>query len=882
MALKSVGIDISERSVEAVVLTTYKGATVLSSAVRVEIPAGTVVQGIVEDVPRLAAVLSAALDDLIGPKRRSLNVGMSIPEDAVYSQVFPVPSKLASDLVKQALALEAPDRFPVPMESSVADFALVGTGKDENRYFYSVAHRETVSGYVDALSQAGAQAKFIDTQSMALARALVPKKETEPVMIVDMGRRTTTLIVSELGGVRSSQTVFFGGDMLNEALEHQLKVTMDEAEKIKVKAGFNLDIEDGRLVLILQRPMTKLITEVQRTMNHYVSSTGRTFSRIILAGGTSLIPGIADYMAANLSHTVVAGDVLNGIAFGPKIDGKRFGRRDILYGNAIGLALRGMGIRGEPGVDLMPRIEKKKGLKGFLTSTSSALGSITNAFGSMAPTKKSQRKPAPDKDQGKTPKVAAAHASEADAHKEDVPEVEPAHPAQPVPEPEKTAPPAVPEAKASGSAQTAPDPHVFGAGGKHEFGRGVGDLLGSAATSDNVRAGNENGEGTALPSEGAGKISISSLLNKNVDSDDMSDDPIEEDDGSPLQEDDLDDDVAAPPVVKERRGPVPILLGILLVIAIVAVAGILMFFRKNGGPEGGFLSGIFGGKNTPSETEQIPPEDVAEIPSAVSVGFLAATAEQGDVEKPVILTRAVETDVTLSDSFAPTGEVTKADSVAKGVITVTNKSTRPYTFIATTRFLNPDGILFRMSETTAIPANDTVDVNVYADVAGASGDIGPSTFVIPGLGAELYETVYGTSAAAMTGGSGTVPAVSEEDLVAAKDALMERLEAEAAENFKVMVQEGERILPDLITSTELDFKAPAVGTEGAAFTAELTLRFRVLMIPESDVVPMLQEELTDVLPNGASEVELGSVLYTVEAYDTATETAEIRAEASIR
>jgi hypothetical protein len=61
------------------------------------------------------------------------------------------------------------------------------------------------------------------------------------------------------------------------------------------------------------------------------------------------------------------------------------------------------------------------------------------------------------------------------------------------------------------------------------------------------------------------------------------------------------------------------------------------------------------------------------------------------------------------------------------------------------------------------------------------------------------------------------------------------------------------------------------------------MRYRAMVLPEKEFAPLLNTALGAALPAGAATADysLGLPLYAVEAYDTATDKAEVRAEAPI-
>ena len=68
-----------------------------------------------------------------------------------------------------------------------------------------------------------------------------------------------------------------------------------------------------------------------------------------------------------------------------------------------------------------------------------------------------------------------------------------------------------------------------------------------------------------------------------------------------------------------------------------------------------------------------------------------------------------------------------------------------------------------------------------------------------------------------------------------------------------------------------------------ALAAAALIPITALLLPEKEVLPLLDFTLEDALPDGVSTVdyELGTPHYTVQAYDTAAGVAEVRADAPI-
>ena len=161
----------------------------------------------------------------------------------------------------------------------------------------------------------------------------------------------------------------------------------------------------------------------------------------------------------------------------------------------------------------------------------------------------------------------------------------------------------------------------------------------------------------------------------------------------------------------------------------------------------------------------------AEVKVAVAVDTKTAETVPGVV---------VATDVSGQSSASPAGAGAVVKGKATGTVLLVNKRASAQTLVATTRLLSPDNVLFRLKHSVVIPGNGELkDVAVSADQVGAAGEIGPSTFTIPGLPANLQKLVYAFSEKPMTGGISNTSAVSQTDIDKAVSDLKDQLVAKA-------------------------------------------------------------------------------------------------------
>lgn len=161
----------------------------------------------------------------------------------------------------------------------------------------------------------------------------------------------------------------------------------------------------------------------------------------------------------------------------------------------------------------------------------------------------------------------------------------------------------------------------------------------------------------------------------------------------------------------------------------------------------------------------------------------------------------IETTIEKILTYSATGQIFNGTN-AKGTVTLINERDAPWQLVAFTRLQTEEGLVFRTQQQVTVPRATpqgfgTVEVGVVADetdayerVVGERGNIGPSSFVLPGLREDSRKELYGRSSLPMTGGATVVTLkIRQEDLDAAEDLLRHQLES-AAET--ALLQEVER------------------------------------------------------------------------------------------
>lgn len=242
-----------------------------------------------------------------------------------------------------------------------------------------------------------------------------------------------------------------------------------------------------------------------------------------------------------------------------------------------------------------------------------------------------------------------------------------------------------------------------------------------------------------------------------------------------------------------------------------------------------------------------------------------------------------------SKTFVATGSKALTSEVTGKVILINDQST-DQTLIVKTRLLTPDNLLFRLKARVVVPANGTLEAEVYADDNSAIKEVvAPTTFTVPGLTPALQKVVYAKSEAPIYPAGQEAKIVTEEDLAKAEKVLVEDLLAKAGPEFGLVINDLGQKSPlyqgklsyEIVEKKLVNIKhSLSAGGLGEEFTSEIQEEIKGLIFDKARVEELAQGKLQSVLPAGKDLVGFipENIVYLVESYDEANNSALLKVE----
>lgn len=333
------GLDIGSRQIKLVQLSPAAGGKFnLSAMARVPAP-GPGGNELETNDAKVEAIKKVVKDSQCGSRQVIIN----LPESQVYTRVIEMP-KMSEQEMAEAIRWQAEQYIPVPLPDVVLKHQVLSGAQEEGdadkvNVLLVAAPNLLLNNYVSLLARAGLETIAIETEILAVARALVGADPFSPTtFLVHMGAEMTTMSIISRGNLALTQSISTGGQAISRAVASGLGLEMNQAEEYKQSYGLDETKLEGKVQNAI-KPMVDLISsEIKKVLAFYETHGFKEpVKRMVLSGGTALMPGMVSYISANVNVEVQIGNPFLSINLTDK-QRLEVGENGCLYAAAVGLA----------------------------------------------------------------------------------------------------------------------------------------------------------------------------------------------------------------------------------------------------------------------------------------------------------------------------------------------------------------------------------------------------------------------------------------------------------------------------------------------------------------------------------------------------------------
>jgi type IV pilus assembly protein PilM len=197
-----------------------------------------------------------------------------------------------------------------------------------------------INTYINIADFAGMDIVAIETESVALGRAMYRATNQKHVVMLDFGANSTDMSIMLDGYLVFSQSISIGSDSLTQAIVNKFNFEYQQAEEYKRNYGVVPNVLEGKIHEVLSPILESIVVEVRRGIEFYKNKTlAPAPTEFFLTGDGALLPGLSDYLSQSLNANAAIANPWSNIAVDSKF-------QDIIaksgpsYSVAIGLALK--------------------------------------------------------------------------------------------------------------------------------------------------------------------------------------------------------------------------------------------------------------------------------------------------------------------------------------------------------------------------------------------------------------------------------------------------------------------------------------------------------------------------------------------------------------
>jgi type IV pilus assembly protein PilM len=278
--------------------------------------------------PRLAAaqndeerraVYAEALADIVSTRKlRGHGAAVSLPGNAVLLRTLKLPRKHRLD-PETGIPDDAKPLIPFELRDARVDTVPQPTPDDapQIELMLAIAEKRVVDDAVALVSSCGLHPTALVNDLIALeaAYAYFDAAGQEPVVLVNVGAATTSVSIIENGVSRGARVFNIAGNTFTRAIRRATNLDAEAAEGLKHSFGLAgadpasaaADETRARVFQALKAPVRDLCVELRRTVDHYADARpagSPPVRRVLLAGGSARMRGLAEHMSAEIKLPV--------------------------------------------------------------------------------------------------------------------------------------------------------------------------------------------------------------------------------------------------------------------------------------------------------------------------------------------------------------------------------------------------------------------------------------------------------------------------------------------------------------------------------------------------------------------------------------------------
>ena len=339
-----VGLDIGSSRVKAVELKKNGDGYQLSKLGHAALPSEAIVQGAFLNTTAIVDSIRQALESA---GIRSRDVATAISGHSVIVKKVTVQA-MSREQLEESIQWEAEQYIPFDVNEVNLDFQILDTAEGEGQMdvLLVAAKKDLLDDYVQVIAEAGYTAQVVDIAGFAVENAYEVNRgedDGEVIALANVGSQVTNINVVSGGIPVFTRDVALGGALYTEEIQKTLSIAFEEAERIKIGDAdvASKDVVPKEVEESMRQVTSQIVGEIARSLEFYsATAEDGNISKIVLAGGSAHVSGLAAAFEERMDVPVEVIDPLSNVQVGPGVDPKEIEDLGPSLAVGMGLAMR--------------------------------------------------------------------------------------------------------------------------------------------------------------------------------------------------------------------------------------------------------------------------------------------------------------------------------------------------------------------------------------------------------------------------------------------------------------------------------------------------------------------------------------------------------------
>lgn len=345
---RALGLDIGSSSVKMVELQATRQGYRLHRFGYAPLPAEAIVQGAFMNT---SAISTAIRDVFDGSRVQARNVATSVSGHSVIVKKLTLPAQSSEEL-EATIHWEAEQHIPFDINEVNVDHQIVQHAAVDGQMdvVLVAAKKDLIDGYVGVIGDAGLTLSVLDVDSFAIGNMYehnYAPSDDSAVALINIGASVVNINVMNGTLPVFTRDLTTGGNSYTEAIQKNLNLSFDEAERIKLgdeHGDQSREIVPREVEDSMRSISETLLGEILRSLDFYRATTSnRPIQKALLCGGGSRVPGLDRMLEEQTGFPVEIANPFEQIEVPAGLAGSdRMDEIAPAFCVAVGLAMRGV------------------------------------------------------------------------------------------------------------------------------------------------------------------------------------------------------------------------------------------------------------------------------------------------------------------------------------------------------------------------------------------------------------------------------------------------------------------------------------------------------------------------------------------------------------